>query len=105
MASKAKNTKSTETKQPRVKKDQAIGFAYGGVMKNKHAYLFSLDSYKDRASVEEYVRENLSQYLGSDLTGRYVRCVDASEALEKARELAGTKEYELDGSILTSEDP
>jgi hypothetical protein len=81
-------TKTATKKQTAVKKNQSVGYVYGGcLMKANHVYLFATES-KDKSDVLEYVKDNLSEYFGEELNGRYVEVEDSVSGLEKVVEHA-----------------
>lgn len=87
------NTEQTKTKQ--VSKSQknlnnCVGFVYGGsLIKASNLYLFSVDS-KD---VVDYVQNNLTKWFGNQISGRFVKCEDASATLQRVIELATERKY------------
>lgn len=73
------------------KKHESVGFIYGGVMKACYAYLFSAPtSHPDE--VMAYAKEKFSDCYG-DFSGRFVKCRNGEQILEKVLEQA--KEYKV----------
>ena len=93
---KKTSEKNTSEKKPSEKKQrrnltQCVGFVYGGsIIKTNNVFLFSTDDHKNTV---EYVRKNLSNYFGNNVTGRYVKCEDAEETLNKIMVSAKEKKY------------
>lgn len=98
MATK-KNVRSTRSTKP--KKTKALCYVYGGALKSKHTYFFVTD-YQDKDGIIDFVKNNFVQFYGSVLSGRYIPCVDAENALEQVVELAKSDGYDLDGHIITA---
>jgi len=79
----------TEKKTARRNLNETIGFIYGGNMKASHVYVFALNN-KD---VTTYVKENLVEYFGSEISGRYVKCENSEEAFASLLEQAEKNNY------------
>lgn len=103
--SKTKQSSSTEQSKPKPAPkstknlNSCVGFVYGGsLIKASSLYVFAVDS-KD---VVGYVQENLTQWFGNQISGRFVKCEDSKATLDKFLELATERNYrtEMTGNIL-----
>jgi hypothetical protein len=74
--------------------NQAVAFVYGGSLKASVVYTFAVDSLE----VATYVRDNLCQYYGTELGGRYFKCEDANETLQSVLAQAQKKGNRLDNN-------
>ena len=84
-------TESTKKSSPKRNQTEAVGFVYGGALfKGSRVFVFSCKDCKDCVG---YVKENLVQFYGSDVSGRYVKCENSEETLEKILDQAKEKGY------------
>ncbi len=92
----AKTNEKKVVKKSNKKEDKPkLGFAYGGeLIKASRGVAFSCD---ENVKVEDYAKEHLEPYYG-EVSGKYVDCEDASEALE-----ALLKKAKEDGSLVHSD--
>jgi hypothetical protein len=90
-ATKAKkSTSKTTTKVRRQHMNECVAFVFGGdIMKTSNIYVFAVDT-KDPVP---YIKENLVQFYGSNVGGRYVKCVDSEDTLEQVLSLADERGY------------
>jgi len=97
-AKAAKTASQSEKKAPRKNLNESVGFVYGGdVIKVNHVFVFQCNE-KDPT---QYVTDNLVQYYGPTLSGRYVKCEDAQTTFDELLAQAGAHQYQLaDGSYI-----
>ncbi len=104
----ATKTEKTEKKpvEKKVKKQapaESVGFVYGGTMKASYGYLFCA-SVSTPEDVKAHAKEHFAEYYGNDFSGRFVKCENGEEALEKVIEQAEVKDYRVgtEGKLLSA---
>ena len=82
-----------------------------GLIGRGHVYIFAVDDCKNmqkysvfNATGEEkqYTFDTLHVHLGSDLSGKYVKCSDNVGILKQVLQLAKDEHYKVDGSIVAA---
>lgn len=99
-----KEKKTTGEKKPKkAAPGESVGFVYGGTMKASYGYLFCANV-SSPEEVKAYAKEHFAEYYGNDFSGRFVKCENGEEGLEKVLEQADAKGYRhgADGKLLYS---
>lgn len=96
--------KAVEKKEKKEKKEapgESVGFVYGGTMKASYGYSFCAQV-SSPEEVKTYAKEHFAEFYGADISGRFVKCENGEEALEKFLEHADEKKYRVgtEGKLL-----
>merc|ERR1711959_129230 len=91
------NDTINKNKVKKLQKNQCVGFIYGDTLKTNFAILFKCNELSDPSN---YIKENLFKYYGTQIIGRYVKCVDCDKALEDIIKLAEKENYIRHGTIM-----